>query len=426
MSDTKKITELTSGSINDTSQGYIGDNVTGALTRTSYKAMKDYFTAGISASVSGSLYNPGQLNSFSSSMLIFTGSIQTQVNNVYASESKYLPTASYLIDSASFNTRINNVTGSGGTVNTGSLLLTSSFNAYTASVKNELLNLYPTDANSNTAFGSASFAVLTSGANNTAIGFTALTSLQTGGQNTAIGVGALFSDVSGSNNTAIGQAALASVVGSFNTAIGQGALVHLTTGSQNIAIGAGAAVGSGFNASNCIIMGADTADVNANNIGDSCIIIGNGSVTGTQTFGGGNMIFGQFVNSGGGNTVGNNNILFGNAQYLGGGITNSIIFCSAGVSAAIYTGSNLVVLGDNTQNTIIGQSALNLTTSGDKLQVNGTVISTQYKLSALNTAPASVSASGATGEIRFVSGSTTAVYLCVSANHWLRSAMTTF
>lgn len=181
MSDTKKIIELTSGSILDTSQGYIGDNTTGALTRTSYRAMKDFFTAGISASLSSSLYNPAQLNLFSSSVLLFTGSIQTQVNNVFASESNYLPTASYNSfsssyhsDSASFDTRINNVSSSlvtvssslnilSGSVSTQSgsnytkinnvfaseskYLLTSSFNAFTGSLGISSNTYIPTYAN---------------------------------------------------------------------------------------------------------------------------------------------------------------------------------------------------------------------------------------------------------------------------------------
>lgn len=159
MSDTKKIIELTSGSISDTSQGYIGDISTGALTRTSYRAMKDYFTAGISASLSSSLYNPGQLNLFSSSVLLFTGSIQTQVNNVYASESRYTLTSSfntftasynslsssYHLDSASFDTRINNNTGG---YNPAQLnLFTASILNYTGSETAALINVFASQSN---------------------------------------------------------------------------------------------------------------------------------------------------------------------------------------------------------------------------------------------------------------------------------------
>jgi len=63
------------------------------------------------------------------------------------------------------------------------------------------------------------------------------------------------------------------------------------------------------------------------------------------------------------------------------------------------------------------------TDAGYKLDVNGTVRATQYNLSALNTAPATATSTGTTGEIRIVNG---AIYVCVATNTWQRALLTTF
>ncbi len=78
---------------------------------------------------------------------------------------------------------------------------------------------------SNTAVGSESCGIMTSGNENTALGRTALNTLLTGSNNTALGFGALSnSNSSGSNNTAIGSSAGVSLTGtdSNNIIIGQG------------------------------------------------------------------------------------------------------------------------------------------------------------------------------------------------------------
>jgi hypothetical protein len=64
----------------------------------------------------------------------YTASANSQILNVFASESNYVLTASFNTFSSSVATQFANVTGSGGSTNTGSLLLTSSFNTYTASI----------------------------------------------------------------------------------------------------------------------------------------------------------------------------------------------------------------------------------------------------------------------------------------------------
>jgi hypothetical protein len=59
----------------------------------------------------------------------------------------------------------------------------------------------------------------------------------------------------------------------------------------------------------------------------------------------------------------------------------------------------------------------------DKLQISGAVVASQYKLSALNIAPASSTASGTIGEIRYDENY---MYVCVAPNTWKRSPLTTW
>lgn len=59
----------------------------------------------------------------------------------------------------------------------------------------------------------------------------------------------------------------------------------------------------------------------------------------------------------------------------------------------------------------------------DRFQVNGTVLSTQFKLSTLNTAPSSSTDTGTLGEIRVTS---TYIYVCTATNTWVRTPLTTW
>ena len=57
----------------------------------------------------------------------------------------------------------------------------------------------------------------------------------------------------------------------------------------------------------------------------------------------------------------------------------------------------------------------------ERIAYNGVATMSQYKLSSLNTAPASSTATGTLGEIRWCNGY---VYLCVATNTWQRAALT--
>lgn len=63
------------------------------------------------------------------------------------------------------------------------------------------------------------------------------------------------------------------------------------------------------------------------------------------------------------------------------------------------------------------------TNAGYMLDVNGTARATQFYLSALNTAPASASATGTTGEIRIDANY---IYICTATNTWKRVAISTW
>jgi len=63
------------------------------------------------------------------------------------------------------------------------------------------------------------------------------------------------------------------------------------------------------------------------------------------------------------------------------------------------------------------------TESTFQLDVNGTFRTTQLNLSALNTAPASATATGVLGEIRITA---THIYVCTATNTWVRAALTTW
>lgn len=73
---------------------------------------------------------------------------------------------------------------------------------------------------------------------------------------------------------------------------------------------------------------------------------------------------------------------------------------------------------------IIMQNGGTFTDDGvNNLQVGGSVKATQYRLSALNTAPASATDTGTLGEMRITSGY---IYICTATNTWVRAALATW
>ena len=91
---------------------------------------------------------------------------------------------------------------------------------------------------------------------------------------------------------------------------------------------------------------------------------------------------------------------------------------TSGSSAQSYFVAQ-TIFGD-TGNVNIGTASID---PGYKLNVSGTASAAQFKLSTLNTAPTSSTASGSLGEIRYT---TNYIYLCVATNTWVRSPLSSF
>lgn len=201
-------------------------------------------------------------------------------------------------------------------------------------------------------------------------------------------------NTNGSQDVAVGNLALnVATTSGASTAIGYATLSAQTTGYRNTAVGAA----SGANIT-----------------------------TGIQ-----NVFFGG--RSGAGVTTGSNNVHIG---YAGGviGLTtgsyNTIIGSNlSGLSATLSNNiiiadgqANQRIVVDNSGNTVIGSSAYP-TFSGYKLDVLGTLRASQFYLSALNSTPASASATGTLGEIRIDANF---IYVCVATNTWKRASIATW
>ena len=124
------------------------------------------------------------------------------------------------------------------------------------------------------------------------------------------------------------------------------------------------------------------------------------------------------------NNTGINNTNPQHTLDVGGNIhTNSElrITGTSDTASISYNDTNgLSITPPDTKPVLIGSTS---PTNTNKLIVEGNVQSEGFVLSSLNTAPASASATGTAGDIRFT---TDHIYLCVAANTWKRVAIATF
>ena len=193
-----------------------------------------------------------------------------------------------------------------------------------------------------------------------------------GADNVSIGAYTMYTNSGGYSNVAVGSKALATGGGTaWVTAVGSEALYN-ATGTLNTGIGYRA----GYNIS-----------------------------TGIQ-----NSILGY--NTGLGITTGSSNTIIGaNVSGLSSSLSNYVILSDGAGNRRINIPS--------TGNVLIATT----TDAGYKLDVNGTARATQFFLSASNTAPATASSAGVTGEIRITA---THIYYCTATNTWVRVAMATW
>jgi hypothetical protein len=99
----------------------------------------------------------------------------------------------------------------------------------------------------------------------------------------------------------------------------------------------------------------------------------------------------------------------------------------AGTVSWVWTNATTATLASKfVVQTRTGGSAVadNLVLDGSgNLSVTGTNTATQFKLSALNTAPSSASDTGTLGEVRITA---TYIYVCTATNTWVRAALATW
>lgn len=199
------------------------------------------------------------------------------------------------------------------------------------------------------------------GAQNTGFGCGAFYSNTSGAFNSALGYSSLNQNTTGNYNNGLGASSLASnIVGSSNNAMGFGALFY-ATGSYNTAVGDQAGYEGGA-ISNCVYLGNYSGRHNA---ASSKLFID---------------AFDRYNSAG-------------------------------DLAGAIITGT----MDANPANQTL---TLNAATT-----VSNTLTATQLRISALNTAPASSSATGTLGEIRLTNGF---VYVCVATNTWRRAGLDTW
>jgi len=216
-------------------------------------------------------------------------------------------------------------------------------------------------------------------------------SLNDGGNSVFVGEGAgLNDDGSDNRNVGIGYRSLYSnTTGSYNTANGHASLYLNTTGANNTANG--------------------YASLNYN-------------TTGSYNFGLGYQS-GRYIADGATpNETGTYNTFIGaDTKALADGDTNEIVIGNS----AIGVGSNSVVLGNDSVVTtaLKGNVGIGTTSPSEKLDVNGNIKATQFKLSDLNTAPASATDTGTKGEIRVTAD---AIYICSATDTWVKTDLATF
>jgi len=255
----------------------------------------------------------------------------------------------------------------------------------------------------NIGIGANNFYNLTSGTNNVSI------MPNNGAYNLTTGVDNTFINSGPASNVSYSTGIGGSINANYATAIGWNSYSTLNGVSLGYNAGYNSS-GNYTNINNNVFVGyeAGLSSIAANNT----IIIGN--------YGNSPTAYASTYNT----FIGNSQNLYNVGSY------NTVI----GAQIQPRTnGSNEVILGDgagnqrlnifSTGNAMLGYGNNPTDDATNKLQVNGSIKATQYRLSALNTAPASSSDTGTTGEIRITASY---IYICTATNTWVRAALSTW
>ena len=181
----------------------------------------------------------------------------------------------------------------------------------------------------NTAIGNFSLLSNTTGYGNTSVGHTALGYNTTGFFNAAIGVNTLLSNTTGTYNNALGTAALYNnTTGSYNTAIGQVAGTNNTTGSNNTYIGNGSGGGITTGSNNTIIGAFNGTAALANNI-----VLADGAGNVRYQWDGTNNVFGNPIS---GTSASFSSSLTASSLIKSGGTSSQFLKADGSVDSNTY------------------------------------------------------------------------------------------
>lgn len=172
----------------------------------------------------------------------------------------------------------------------------------------------------------------------------------------------------------LGNNAAAGNTGIINVCVGGGAGAGQLTMTRCIAIGGGALQGNLDGLSNCIVIGNDALDNNFQPVGVNNIIIGQNAwdLGAGGAIGQGNINIGNFNNNASGATsIGDFNVILGIVNI--GAISNTVCLGNFNNGANLVGLSNVVILGINTQNVLIGQTPGAFVDNGSNLQITGSI-----------------------------------------------------
>ena len=261
-------------------------------------------------------------------------------------------------------------------LNNWTISLVTTFDTVTAGPSTPTL---PLRANETINGGTVSFPSGTGSAISTYLGYQAgINSSGVGQFNTFVGYQCGYANTSGYNNTYGGlQTGAANTTGYGNSGWGLQVLQNATTGTFNS--------GYGIHA----LLGLQT--------GNSNTAVGGGCMQGLQT-GSNNTAIGMYA---GRDVTGSGNVFIGNRSGQGNtAIDNRLYIANNATTTLIY--------GEFDNGVVV---------------VDGTLTTDQYRLSALNTAPASATDTGTLGEVRVTAGY---IYVCTATNTWVRAALSTW